>query len=237
MQDGDDRRSYDRGTSIFSPDGRLYQVEYAREAVRKGSATVGVTTEDSVVFASDTSTRSPLLERDSVEKIHDVDGRLGIASAGHVADARRLVDEARRFAQAERLRYGEAPGVETTAKAIAEVVQESTQTGGMRPFGVGLLVGGVVDGAPRLYETDPSGTPSAWRATAIGSGSDEIRDYLETEFTDGLGTDDGIALALDALRTGTDELTPGEAAVATMDADGFRSMDEDVAAGHFRGAS
>ncbi|MFD1645359.1 archaeal proteasome endopeptidase complex subunit alpha [Haloarchaeobius litoreus] len=237
MQGGDDRRSYDRGTSIFSPDGRLYQVEYAREAVRKGSATVGVTTDESVVFASDTSTRSPLLERDSVEKIHDVDGHLGVASAGHVADARRLVDEARRFAQTERLRYGEAPGVETAAKAIADVVQESTQTGGMRPFGVALLVGGVVDGGPRLFETDPSGTPSAWRATAIGSGSDEIRDYLETEYADGLGTSDGVALALDALRTGTDGITPGEAAVATMDAEGFRTVDDDIVASHFDGAS
>jgi proteasome alpha subunit len=237
MQGGSDRRSYDRGTSIFSPDGRLYQVEYAREAVRKGSATVAVTTDESVVFASDTSTRSPLLERDSVEKIHDVDGHLGIASAGHVADARRLVDEARRFAQTQRLRYGEAPGVETAAKAIADVVQESTQTGGMRPFGVALLVGGVVDSGPRLYETDPSGTPSAWRATAIGSGSVEIRDYLETEYTDGLGTGDGVALALDALRTGTDEITPEEAAVATMDADGFRAVDDETVAGHFDGAS
>ncbi|WP_440990088.1 archaeal proteasome endopeptidase complex subunit alpha [Haloarchaeobius baliensis] len=237
MQGDSDRRSYDRGTSIFSPDGRLYQVEYAREAVRKGSATVGVTTAESVVFASDTSTRSPLLERDSVEKIHDVDGRLGIASAGHVADARRLVDEARRFAQTERLRYGDAPGVETTAKAIADVVQESTQTGGMRPFGVGLLVGGVTDGEPRLYETDPSGTPSAWRATAVGSDGDVIRDYLETEYTDGLDTADGLALALDALRAGAADLTAAEVAVATMDADGFRTVDTDTVAGHFGGAS
>jgi proteasome alpha subunit len=237
MQGGDDRRSYDRGTSIFSPDGRLYQVEYAREAVRKGSATVGVTTEESVVFASDTSTRSSLLERDSVEKIHDVDGRLGIATAGHVADARRLVDEARRFAQAERLRYGDPPGVETTAKAIADVVQESTQTGGMRPFGVGLLVGGVTDGDPRLYETDPSGTPSAWRATAVGSEGDVIRDYLETEYADGLGTNDGVALALDALRAGADDISAEAVAVATMDADGFRTVDADTVAGHFDGAS
>ncbi|WP_256300228.1 archaeal proteasome endopeptidase complex subunit alpha [Haloarchaeobius salinus] len=237
MQGGDNRRSYDRGTSIFSPDGRLYQVEYAREAVRKGSATVGVTTDESVVFASDTSTRSSLLERDSVEKIHDVDGRLGIASAGHVADARRLVDEARRFAQTERLRYGEPPGVETTAKAIADVVQESTQTGGMRPFGVGLLVGGVVDGEPRLYETDPSGTPSAWRATAVGSDGDVIRDYLETEYTDGLGTNEGVALAIDALRAGTEGLLAEELAVARMDADGFRPVDADTVAGHFDGAS
>jgi proteasome alpha subunit len=237
MRGGDDKRGYDRGSTIFSPDGRLYQVEYAREAVRKGSATVGVRTDESVVFATDARTRSSLLERDSVEKLHDVDGRLGVASAGHVADARRLVDEARRFAQSERLHYGEAPDVETTAKALADRVQESTQTGGTRPFGVALLVGGCVDGDPRLFETDPSGTPSAWRATAIGSHGDAVRSYLEAEYVDGLGTADGVALALDALAEGPDELSPESVAVATMDADGYRTLDEDGVAGAFQGAS
>ncbi|WP_435349578.1 archaeal proteasome endopeptidase complex subunit alpha [Haloarchaeobius sp. HRN-SO-5] len=242
MRGDSDRRAYDRGNTIFSPDGRLYQVEYAREAVRRGSATVGVKTDESVVFASDASVRSPLLDPDSVEKLHDVDGRLGVASAGHVADARRLVDGARRFTQSERLRYGEAPGVETTARAIADDVQEATQSGGSRPFGVALLVGGYeggdADARPRLFETDPSGTPSEWRATAIGRGGDAIREYLETEHVDGLDAADGVGLALDALAVGSDaDLDAATTGVAVMDADGYRPLDDEAVAGHLGGAS
>ncbi|WP_439026336.1 archaeal proteasome endopeptidase complex subunit alpha [Haloarchaeobius sp. DT45] len=234
MQGSTNQQAYDRGSTIFSPDGRLYQVEYAREAVRRGSATVGVRTADSVVFASYGRRRSDLLEPESIEKLHDVDGRLGLASAGHVADARRLVDFARRFAQQERLRYGQAPGVETTAKAIADHVQESTQTGGTRPFGTALLVGGVPADAgtenetarPRLFETDPSGTPYEWRATAIGGGSGRAQELLEDEWVAGLSTEDGVSLALDALAASTeDDLAPESVGLAVMDAAGYRSVD------------
>ena len=253
MRGGNDQQAYDRGNTIFSPDGRLYQVEYAREAVRRGSATVGVRTEESVVFATDRSVRSRLLDADSVEKLHDVDGRLGLASAGHVADARRLVDAARRFAQSERLRYGECPDVETMAKAIADTVQEATQRGGTRPYGAALLVGGyqlpraggggVGDanddaGGPRLFETDPSGTPSEWNATAIGSGSDAIREFLEAEYVDGLVGADGIGLAVDALAAAAEtDLDAASTGVAVMGADGYQVLDDDAIAGHLGEAS
>ncbi|MFB6087180.1 MAG: archaeal proteasome endopeptidase complex subunit alpha [Haloarculaceae archaeon] len=228
MMQSNNQQAYDRGVTVFSPDGRLYQVEYAREAVERGSATVGVRTSESVVLASLGRRRSPLVEPESIEKIHDMDGRLGIASAGHVADARRLVDFGRQHAQRERLRYDEAPGVETIAKAIADFVQESTQTGGSRPFGAALLVGGVTDEGPRLYEVDPSGTPYEWRATAVGSGSDDIRAFLEDGYDAGIGTTDGTSLALRALAEGTDEdLTPEEIGLATLDAEGYRKLDRE----------
>ena len=92
MQGQNQQQAYDRGITIFSPDGRLYQVEYAREAVKRGTASVGVRTADGVVLAADRHARSPLLERDSIEKIHKADDHVGIASAGHVADARKLID-------------------------------------------------------------------------------------------------------------------------------------------------
>jgi len=225
-----DQQAYDRGTTIFSPDGRLYQVEYAREAVSRGSPTVGVRTAESVVLASAARTRSPLMEPDSIEKLHDVDGRIGIGSAGHVADARRLVDFARRHAQRERLRYGEAPGVEPVATAVADHIQESTQTGGTRPFGAAVLVGGVdPDSArPRLYEVDPSGTPSEWQATAIGSKSGEIREFLETAYEPGLDLDTGVALALEALAESTDDnLAVAELDLAVLDADGIDRFGSD----------
>jgi len=168
------QQAYDRGITIFSPDGRLYQVEYAREAVERGSASVGVRAAEGVVLAANRQTRSPLIERESIEKIHAVDDHVGVASAGHVADARQLVDVARQQAQVEELRYGQPIGVETLTKELTDHVQQYTQTGGARPFGAALLVGGIENGEPRLFETDPSGTSYEWQATAVACHSYDV---------------------------------------------------------------
>jgi proteasome alpha subunit len=231
---GSDRQAYDRGVSVFSPDGRLYQVEYAREAVRNGTAVVGVRGDDGVVLAADARTRSPLLADGSVEKLHDVDGRLGAATAGHVADGRRVVDFARRRAQTERLRYDQPVGVAPLATAVADHVQEATQAGGTRPFGAGLLVAGVESGdataggtRPRLFEVDPSGAPSEWHATAIGGGADAAREHLEREYdaeVDPLGARN-LALAALATTIDDDGFAPADVALAVADADGYRSLD------------
>jgi len=221
-----DQRAYDRGVTVFSPDGRLYQVEYAREAVKRGSPVVGVKTDDSVVLAAQGQPRSSLVESESIEKVHDLDGRLGVATAGHVADARQLVDFGREYAQRERLRYGEAPAVEPVAKAVADQVQESTQTGGSRPFGAALLVGGVVEAEPRLYEIDPSGTPTEWRATAVGNGSETIRSHFEAQLDSTVTTEAGVPIALSALDDGTEgELASAEIDLAVIDQEGFRPFD------------
>jgi len=220
------QQAYDRGITIFSPDGRLYQVEYAREAVKRGTPSVGVRTADGVVLAAAKRTRSPLMEGDSVEKIHKIDDHVGIASAGHVADARTLIDFARRRAQVERLRYDQAVGVETLTKAITDQVQEYTQTGGARPFGVSLVVGGVENGEPRLYETDPSGTPVEWRAVAVGGNREEIQRFLEEEYREDADLQAGIDLALRALASVDEEFDPADAAIATVDveSESFREL-------------
>jgi len=232
MQDNQ-QQAYDRGITIFSPDGRLYQVEYAREAVERGSASVGVRTADGVVLAANRQTRSPLIERESIEKIHAVDDHVGVASAGHVADARKLVDVARQQAQVEQLRYGQPVGVETLTKTLTDHVQQYTQTGGARPFGVALLVGGIEDGEPRLFETDPSGTPYEWQAVAIGGGSDEIRSFLEAEYRPEMDLAGGVTLALDALGQVEDGVDADSVEVATVDVESeqYRTLPpEDVAA-------
>jgi len=214
---GNQQQAYDRGITIFSPDGRLYQVEYAREAVAQGSAAVGVRTPDGVVIAADRQPRSPLIERDSIEKVHDVDEHVAIGSAGHVADARQLVDFARRQAQVERLRYDQAIDVEALTKQVTDHIQQYTQTGGARPFGAALLVGGVTDGEPRLFETDPSGTPYEWQANAIGGGRDEAQRLLEDEYREDADLDGGITLALRALAETSDELSATSVDLRTVD--------------------
>ncbi len=223
MQNQSQQQAYDRGTTIFSPDGRLYQVEYAREAVKRGTASVGVRTPDGVVIAANRSVRSPLMEQSSVEKIHQADDHVGIASAGHVADARQLVDVARQRAQVEQLRYGQTIGVETLTRSVTDHIQEYTQTGGARPFGVALLIAGVENGEPRLFETDPSGTDDEWQAVAIGGGREDSQAFLDDHYSEHLDLDGGIDLALGALdETADDELTADDVEVATVAVDDER---------------
>ncbi len=238
MQDNQ-QQAYDRGITIFSPDGRLYQVEYAREAVRRGSASVGVRTPDGVVLAADRQTRSPLIERDSIEKIHAIDDHVGVASAGHVADARKLVDIARRQAQVEHLRYDQPIGIEALTKQVTDHIQQYTQTGGARPFGVALLVGGVEDGEPRLFETDPSGTPYEWQAVAIGGGRDDIQDHLEENYDPDIDLDGAIELALSSLDAADEtEVDADSVDLATVDAEsgGFRGLDPEDVVSHLEAA-
>ena len=220
MQGQAQQQAYDRGITIFSPDGRLYQVEYAREAVKRGTASIGIRTPEGVVLAADKRSRSPLMEPTSVEKIHKADDHVGIASAGHVADARQLIDFARRQAQINHLRYGEPIGIETLTKEITDHIQQYTQVGGARPFGVALLIAGVESGTPRLYETDPSGTPYEWKAVSIGANRGDLQEYLEEQYTDDLSLDQGVELALKAIAsTNDDELAPEGVDVAKVPAE------------------
>jgi proteasome alpha subunit len=230
MQGQAQQQAYDRGITIFSPDGRLYQVEYAREAVKRGTASIGVRTEEGVVLAVDKRIRSPLLEGSSVEKLHKADDHVGIASAGHVADARQLIDFARRQAQVNHLRFDEPIGIETLTKNVTDHIQQYTQVGGARPFGVALIIGGVEDGEARVYETDPSGTPYEWKALAVGADRGDIEDYLEEHYSDDLTLADGIALALEALASVQgDELSPEGVGMATIEVEteAYRELDED----------
>jgi len=229
MQGQQQQQAYDRGITIFSPDGRLYQVEYAREAVKRGTASVGVRTEGGIVLAADKRSRSPLMEAESIEKLHKADDHVGAASAGHVADARQLIDFARRDAQVNQLRYEEPIGVETLTKDVTDHIQQYTQVGGARPFGVALIVGGIENGEPRLFETDPSGTPYEWKALAVGADRNDIDDYLEEHYEDGMTLDDGVELALAALESVSDDggLDPAGISLATIPVENprFKSYD------------
>ena len=224
-----DQQAYDRGTSLFSPDGRIYQVEYAREAVKRGAPSLGIRTAEGVVLAAQRRTSSPLMEGESIEKLHKIDDFLGAASAGHVADARRLIDGARTAAQRNRLRYGEPLGVETLAKTLSDEIQETTQYGGTRPFGAALLIAGMDDSGsePRLYQTDPSGAPQEWRAVAIGSGRDDIQEFLESNWSEDLSIDDGVSIAVRSLLESNDDLDAESVTVATVTTDGYRVVSED----------
>jgi proteasome alpha subunit len=141
-----------------------------------------------------------------------------------------LIDFARRQAQINRLRYSEPIGIETLTKEVTDHIQQYTQVGGARPFGVALLIGGIEDGEPRLYETDPSGTPYEWKAVSIGANRGDLQEYLEENYEDGLDLDGGIALALRALAsTNDDTLEPSGVDIATVTVENgeFHELDND----------
>jgi len=159
---------------------------------------------------------------------------VGAASAGHVADARQLIDFARQQSQVERVRYDEPIGVRTLTKEVTDHIQQYTQVGGARPFGVALLIAGVSDGEPRLFETDP-GTSNEWKAVAIGSDRSAIQEYLEDEYDADLTVDDGIDLALRALNEGREGALEGEGVgIAVVDAETatYRELDAEEAEAH-----
>ena len=203
MQPG--QMAYDRGITVFSPDGRLFQVEYAREAVKKGTTTIGLKFKDGVVLIVDKRVPSKLVEPRSIEKIYDIDEHIGCATSGLVADARILVDQARKDAQIHKITYNENIGVENLVKKICDFKQNYTQYGGVRPFGTALLMAGVDDSGPHLFETDPSGALIAYKAGSIGSGRPVVMDILEKEFKDKMSYDDAMMLGLKALAAATEE--------------------------------
>ncbi|WP_010479155.1 archaeal proteasome endopeptidase complex subunit alpha [Thermococcus zilligii] len=189
---------YDRASAVFSPDGRLFQVNYAREAVKRGATAVGVKWKDGVVLAVEKRITSRLIEPSSYEKIFQVDDRIAAAPSGIIADARVLVDRARLEAQIYRLTYGEPVPLTVLVKKICDLKQAHTQYGGVRPFGAALLMAGVND-KPELYETDPSGAYFEWKAVAIGSGRNTAMAIFEEHYRDDLDMDGAIKLAIMAL--------------------------------------
>ncbi len=189
---------YDRAITVFSPDGRLFQVEYAREAVKRGATAIGIKTKEGVVILADRRVASKLLEADTIEKVYKIDEHICIATSGLVADARVLVDRARIEAQISRLTYDEPISVKDLARKICDFKQQYTQFGGVRPFGVSLLIAGV-DEIPRLYETDPSGALLEYKATAIGAGRNIVLEYFEKEYDENMTLDDGILKAIIAM--------------------------------------
>ena len=203
---------YDRAITMFSPDGRLLQVEYAKKTVRQGSTTIGIVCEDGVVLVADKRIVDNLIVTESVEKIWEIDEHIGAATSGLVADSRIMIDKARVDAQINRTRYNEAIEPEVLAKKICDYKQMYTQHGGARPFGIALLIAGVND-KPTLFETDPSGALIEYKATAIGIGRGTAMEIFEEKYTDGLDRNGAIDLAMGALS----EITEGELSDETVE--------------------
>ncbi len=169
---------YDRSIAMFSPDGRLLQVEYAKKTVRQGSTAVGIVCKDGVLLVTDKRIVDPLVVSDAIEKIFKVDEHIVATAAGILSDARVLIEMAQLKAQQHKVTYDSPIDTLTVVKDICNLKQICTQQAGLRPFGVSILVAGIDNGTPKLFETDPTGIFFQYKATAIGEKEPEIEEIL-----------------------------------------------------------
>ena len=225
------QQGYDRAITVFSPDGRLYQVEYAIETVRRGSIAIGIKATDGVVLAVEEKTRK-LQIVESAQKLFKIDDHMGLAAAGYIPDARSQADNARFFAQSNHLIYDEEVEVETVAKHLADQSQQFTQFAGVRPFGVALILGGINVDGPHLFVTDPSGTYIEYDAIAIGHDSDRATPFLEKEYRAGLSMEEASRLAIAAIKEASEAKDGGEhMRMAHIDGGNYREVGpSDIAA-------
>lgn len=194
--------AYDRSATMFSPDGRLYQVEYASKIVQQGTTGAACVYKNGVVFGADKNVTSKLMIPDSIEKLFKIDDHIGAVSAGLVGDARRLIQGARQRAQENVMYYDEPIHVETLSKDLSGSMQVVTQYGGMRPFGVSFIIGGVDETGARLFETEPSGALAEYVAVAVGAGRKEAMDFFEKNFQANLSKEQAVKLVFAALEQG-----------------------------------
>ncbi|KAF5368249.1 hypothetical protein D9757_008430 [Collybiopsis confluens] len=228
------RSEYDRGVNTFSPEGRLFQVEYAIEAIKLGSTTVGVRTDEGVILGVEKRTQSPLLESSSIEKIMEIDTHLGCAMSGLTADARTMIDHARVTAQNHSFTYDEKIKVESVTQAVCDLAlrfgesvhdEEAMMS---RPFGVALLIAGIDELGPQLYHTDPSGTFVRYQAKAIGSGSEAAQAELQDKWHSKMTLKEAQILCLRILKQVMEEkLDRHNVQIAQVTTDkGFEILDE-----------
>ncbi len=223
-------RAYDRAITIFSPEGRLYQVEYAMELVKRGAPIVGVSSPEGAVLAANETPESRLEDPKYFRKIFQLDDHVGVAIAGLSSDARVLINQARLTCQYHRLLYDEPVDIETLTRRIGDIVQVYTQHAGVRPFGVSMIFAGVDKTGSKVLMTDPSGSYRGYKATAVGRKSDEANKYLEEHYRDDLSLDEVIKLAVETIKVASEgEVTSKvvKVAVIPLETRVFRRLSEE----------
>ncbi len=193
---------YDRTTAMFSPDGRLFQVEYAMEAAKRGWTMVGVRVGEGVVIVAEKRRTHPLIDLERLEKIYMVDEHIGAGFVGFGSDGRVLIDHARLLAVQYKFTFGERIGVEYLTKQLCDVMQIYTQHGGVRPFGVTLLIGGVDENGPHLFVAEPSGQYISYKAHGLGQGGSQAVEVLQREYRDDMSLEEAILLGIKAVAAG-----------------------------------
>ncbi len=196
-----DKMGYDRSITMFSPDGRLLQVEYAKKTVKQGSTAIGIVCKNGVVLLADKRVNSKLMIPKTIEKMFKVDDHIAATASGIISDARVLIDRAQLKAQQHAVTYGSPIDLLTVVKDICDLKQICTQSAGLRPFGVSILVAGVEeDGTPKLFLTEPYGLYFGYKAAVIGEGEAEVDSILQKRYKPAMSIQEGLQLAASALK-------------------------------------
>ena len=221
-----DKMGYDRSITMFSPDGRLLQVEYAKKTVRQGSTAMGIVCKDGVVFVSDKRITSSLMVPEAIEKMFRIDDHIGATAAGIISDARVLVDRVQLRAQQHAVTYDSKIDILSVVKEICDLKQVCTQSAGLRPFGVSMLVGGVdEDGRIKLFLTEPYGLYFQYKAAVIGEGEVEIDAILQKRYRANMSVEEGIKLGVSSMKAFLKtDFNPERVDVAYIKADELRFM-------------
>jgi proteasome alpha subunit len=218
---------YDRTIAVFSPDGRLFQVEYAKEAVKRGTTCIGIVFKEGVLLAS-IKPNGKLVVNDSTEKIFQVDDHLAAVAAGLLADARVIVNQARVKAQVHKITYEEEIDVWTLARVIGDRMQLSTLYAGLRPFGVALMIAGADKSGPHLIESDPSGMLYEWKAYAVGKGAVTANKILNQKWKPNMIEADAVKLAVDIIGKTEKEKRSSVLDIAVIkEGEKFKKLSED----------
>jgi proteasome alpha subunit len=191
--------AYDRTITVFSPDGRLFQVEYALETVNRGATIIGIACSEGVVLGAEEKIETKLQDTEFTWKLYAIDDHLGAAVVGLGSDARVLIDQARIFAQSNRLTYDEPVDVEMITKRVGDIKQLYTQHAGVRPFGVSIIFGGIDKTGSRVFSTDPSGSYRGYKAVAVGIGRETVEGIMKEEYREDLNLDETVKLAVKCL--------------------------------------
>jgi len=191
--------AYDRAITVFSPDGRLFQVEYAMELVNRGATVMGVSCAEGVVLGAEETIETSLEDPNFSWKIFEIDSHIGAAIVGLSSDARVLIDNARIYAQSNRLMYDEPIDVEVITKRIGDIKQLYTQHAGVRPFGVSIIFGGVDKTGNKIFATHASGAYRGYKATALGAGRETVIKILKEEYRENMTLEEAIKLTIKCL--------------------------------------
>ena len=229
-------REYDEAITIFSPEGRIYQVEYALELVKRGAPVSGVLTKEGVTLAAVEILQTNLEDRRFSKKLFEFDTHVAAVIAGNSPDARVLVREARYACQGHRMTYDEPIGIESLVSGIGDVLQQYTQNAGVRPFGVSMIVAGVDASGPRLITTDPSGSYRGYKAAALGMNSEKGREILEKKYRENITLDEAITLSIEALKAAYTNSLKSEninAAIIPIETKTFKKLTEEEVKEHF----
>ncbi len=228
---------YDAAITIFSPEGRLYQVEYALELVKRGAPVVGVYSPEGVVLAANETPESVLEDPNYFRKIFQFDEHIGVAIAGLSSDSRVLIDQGRIYCQSNRLLYDEPADIESLMGVLSDRMQVYTQHGGVRPFGVSMIIAGIDTIGGKVLTTDPTGSYRGYKAKAMGRNADQANKLLDEKYEDGIPLGDAVRLAIEAVKTASNgEVTPDIVKIAVIpeETKTFRRLSEEEVAKYMR---